>query len=140
VRSTILSRLTTDATLAALLPGGIYSATEISRQYTPGAFDASGEVRPCALLKMESEAPSGPYDAGDTLASTRLFVVVYVYERVGATAIDAALDRIFALLNLWHPTGAHCWEVRSAGDVRDLQDGALGCAMGYGRYVATRLR
>jgi hypothetical protein len=134
MRSTITAKLTGDTTLMALLTGGLHTATEITRQLTPTAFDANGEIKPCALVKIEGESPVGPYDS-----SGRLFAVVYLYERTGYTTIDAALDRAFVLLNLWKPSG-NVWQVRHADDARDLRDEALACSMGYGRYVVTRLR
>lgn len=134
MRSTVVAKLTGSTALMAVLTGGVHSATEITRQLTPTAFDANGEIKPCALVKMENYAPSGPYDT-----SERVAIVVYVYERSGYTAIDAALDLVFGLLNVWKPSG-QVWEVRHADEARDLQDEALACSMGYARFVATRNR
>jgi hypothetical protein len=133
MRDTFKARLAGGTALTALLTGGV-NTTLINRQETPGAFDANGEIRPCAFVKVESEAPSGPYTS-----SGRLYVTVYVYERSGYTTIDAALEEVFSLLNYWKPSG-NTWEVRHAGDTRDVGDEALGCSMSFGRYVATRLR
>ena len=134
MRETIRALLAADGTLAGLLTGGVWAATEISRQNTPGAFDANGELRPCALVKLESEGPVGPY-----VTSSRLFVLVMFYERSGYTAIDAAVARTYTLLH-YVKAGAAVWEMRHAGDVLDLEDQALECSLGMSRFVAVRLR
>jgi hypothetical protein len=135
IRDTIKNFLAADTTLMATLTGGLYTATEISRQLTPSAFDANDEVLPCALMVLEAEDPVGPYTT-----SSRLFVVVYFYERAGYTAIDAARDRVFALLNMQRISGSGMWEMRHVGDVPDQRDAALNCALGLSRYQVTRLR
>lgn len=133
MRDTFAARLAGGTALMALLTGGV-NTTPINRQESPGAFDANGEIRPCAFVKVESETLRGPYSS-----SGHLYVVVYVYQRSGYATIDAALEQVFSLLNYWKPSG-NVWEVSHAGDTRDVGDEALGCSMSYGRYVATRLR
>ncbi len=135
IRSAILAILAGDTTLLATLTGGVYSATEISRQLTPGAFDANGEVLPCALLVLEAEDPVGPYNT-----SSRLFVVLYLYEQQGYTAIDAALKRIYTLLHRQRISGNGIWEMRHVGDVPDQRDATLNCALALSRYQVTRSR
>jgi hypothetical protein len=132
MRDTLKGLLEADATLGALLTGGIHTG-EISRQATPEAFDAHGEVLPCALVKVEAETPTGPYRM-----SARQFVLVYLFQQHDTTAIDSALDRIFTLLHGAKPEGA--WECRWVGDVRDIEDGALRCQMALSRFQVTRLR
>jgi hypothetical protein len=134
VRETVRALLANDATLAVLLTGGVWAATEISRQNTPGAFDANGELMPCALVKLESEGPSGPF-----VTSSRLFVLVMFYERSGYTAIDAAVARAYTLLH-YVKVGTDVWEMRHAGDVLDLEDQALECSLGMSRFGAVRKR
>jgi len=101
-------------TLMAVLTGGVYSGMEISRQDTPDAFNASGEIKPCALLGVEADDAAGPL-----LHSSRMFVVVRFYERSGYTAIDVALERIYALLHRQRVSGEGVFEIRHTGDVRD---------------------
>jgi hypothetical protein len=124
-----------DTTLMATLTGGVYGEAGISRQATPGAFDANGEVKPCALLAMEAEDPAGPFPT-----SSRAFVTVYFYARAGYAEIDAALDRVYALLHRQRVSNEGVWDMRHAGDVRDQQDPALGCAMSMSRYQGYRRR
>ena len=137
MRELIADALGDDATLGGLLTGGIFGGTEISRQLTAGAFDANGEVLPCALVALEVETPNGPYPT-----SSRAFFTVTFYERAGFSTIDAALARVFALLNAQKVGSAsdRVWQVVHAEDSADLADPALGCAMRYSRYVAHRLR
>jgi hypothetical protein len=134
LRDDLLTTLTGDSELFDLLPGGIYTGTEISRQTTPSAFDSNGEIRPCALLRIESQSPVGPY-----ANSARTYVLVFVYQFKGYDVIDPALDRIFALLDR-KKVGDSTWEVRHADDVRDVEDQGLMCSMAYSRYVITRMR
>ena len=72
----IYDTLTADAQLAAMLPGGIHRANQISRQRTPTAFDEYGELLPCMLLKAESQTPWGPHHH-----SARLYVQMFLYQR-----------------------------------------------------------
>jgi hypothetical protein len=135
LRSALLDVLEDDATLTATLTGGVYGEAEISRQGTPGAFDANGEVLPCALLTMEAEDPAGPFPT-----SSRAFVTVYFYARAGYSAIDAALARVYALLHRQRVSDEGVWDIRHAGDVRDQRDPALDCAMSMSRYTVYRRR
>lgn len=135
IRSAILAVLSGDATLLTILTGGVYTATEISRQLTPDAFDSNGEVLPCALLSVEAEDPAGPFET-----SSRAFVTLHVYERQGYTAIDAALARIYVLLHRQRVSGEGVWDIRHAGDVRDQRDPILECALSISRFQVTRLR
>jgi hypothetical protein len=135
MRDAIKQMLEGDATLMALLPGGIYSGREISRQEMPSAFDENLELRPCALIKVETETPSGPYDT-----SARLIFSVWLYQRAGYDAIDAAMKRVFELLNRVVMPGQKCWEIRHSDDVTDQTDDSLMTSMGMSRYVAIRMR
>lgn len=140
LRDLIADGLGDDATLMALLTGGLHTATEISRQATPTAFDANGEVRPCGLVANEVETPYGPYGIQST--GSRGFVTVTFYERDGYDSIDAALARSYTLLH-GQKVGAgsdHVWQVQHADDSADLQDPGLMCSMRYSRYVVHRLR
>ena len=132
IRSALLSVLSGDTALMATLTGGVYGEAEISRQGTPGAFDANEEVLPCALLAMEAEDPAGPFPT-----SSRAFVTVYFYARAGYSAIDTALARVYALLHRARVSNEGVWQIRHAGDVRDQRDPALDCAMSMSRYQVT---
>jgi hypothetical protein len=128
------AKLVSDPTLASLLPGGIWDAAEITRQLTPTAFDANGEIRPCALVKLETESSVDPYPTG-----SRLFVLVLFYELSGYVTIDLAMERVYALLHRGK-IGSNVWEVDHTNDVLDLKDPALNCSLAMSRYMFTRLR
>lgn len=134
MRAAILAALTGDATLMGLLTGGIHTALEISRQYTPAAFDTNGEILPCALLRLETEGPTGPYRT-----SSRLFAAVLFYQRHGYDVIDQAVARTFAVLHERH-TGAGMWQILHADDVLDQEDQALGCSLAMSRFAVYRMR
>jgi len=135
MRDAILSCLTSDAALMAILTGGIYTATLISRQTTPAAFNAARELLPCALLRFEDESQVSPY-----ATSARLVFVLYFYQRAGYDQIDAARARCYALLNHVRVPGAPAWEVRHANDVLDQADDTLSASMSFSRYQVMRLK
>ena len=130
----LLSSLTGDTTLMAALTGGVHSDTRISRQYTPTAFDANGELLPCALLRMATDVPVPPHGRG-----SRQMVDVYLYQRTGYDAIRTARDRIF---DLWHEqkVGAQTWQIFHTDDANDQEDDALGCSLIVTRFVVVRLK
>jgi hypothetical protein len=136
VRDTIRDWLADDATLMALLPGGLYAGGEISRQETPDAFDASGEIQACGLVALEVQAPVGPYTN-----SMRQFFTVTFWQRDGFDAIDAAIDETFTRLHdtkVGETSGV--WTVLHAEDSPDMEDPGLRCSMRYGRYTMVRAR
>jgi hypothetical protein len=135
VRDTVKALLEADTTLMAILTGGVYAGGEISRQGMPDAFDSNGEILPCALVRVETETPYGPYDD-----SSRQYLVVMFYERSGYANIDAALARVYELLHKTRLGATGVWEVVHADDVRDQEDQALACSLSYSRYVITRSR
>ena len=130
--------LIADSTLTGHLTGGLYMAQtvdSISRQNTPNAFDANGEILPCALLKSESATPWGPhYD------SAREYVLIYFYQRFGYASIRPARQRVYELTHRTQitPVGTDkLWRIDWANDILDSGDQALGAAMIMSRYVAT---
>jgi hypothetical protein len=132
IRDDIEAVLQADGTLTGLLTGGIHAGGTITRQDTPGAFDANIEVLPCALINIETEVQSGPYKG-----STRAYMRVFFYQRSGYDVIDQALARVFTLLNR-QKIGSKTWEVRWADDVRDQREQALGCSLSMSRYEVIR--
>lgn len=137
MRAAILAKLSGDTALMGTLTGGMHTATEISRQTTPAAFDASGELCPCGLLRLETSTPFGPFEH-----SQRLYFVVMLYQRSGCDSIEAARSRVYALLHKTcvSPTAGACWEIEHANDVLDVRDEALACSLALSRFVATYRR
>jgi len=134
LQSDLLTSLTSDSALMALLTGGVYTDTRISRTNTPAAFDTNAEIKPCALLKLGVETPVPPYVRG-----TRLFIEVYLYQYLGYTTIKTARDRLY---DLWHEkkVGTATWQILCTDAGGDAEDEALGCSLIVSRYVAMRKR
>lgn len=127
----IVDLLKNDTELAATLTGGVWRAVEISRQATPGAYDANKELKPCALVRQETETPWGPYEH-----SARLYVTVWFYQRNGYEAIEAARQRVYTLLHRQRIADGN-WGIEHASDLLDSEDPGLGVPMAMSRYVAT---
>ncbi len=131
----IKARLEEDSELMTLLTGGIHNdVEEISRQNTPGAFDANNEIRPCALIKIGTEIPLRGY-----LTSVQTPVTIYFYERGGYDTIETAMGFVYADLNE-QKIGGSVWNIEFDNAVYQQRDQALDCALGTLRFVAKRLK
>lgn len=134
--ATIFAALEGDAVLATILTGGLYDGTEvndISRQATPAAYDDYSEMKPCAILKPETQAPAGPHPD-----SSRLFVTLWFYQQNGSAAIDAGRERAYQLLHRATLAGSGgLWDVRHVNDLLGIELQALGVPAIMSRYVAT---
>ena len=132
----IFNALHGDATLLALLPGGLYDGLQvqdITRQATPNAFDAYAEIKPCGILKPETQTPWGALEDG-----SRLYVVLWLYAQHDMTALDAARERAYALLHRQQvTTDAHIFDVRHANDLLGGEVQALNVPFVLSRYYAT---
>ena len=118
-----------DVALLALLPGGVWQGIgEISRQSAPAAFDANSELRPCALVKAESERDDGPA----RIAGAQM-VAIWVYDRTSDENVEAAVARIHALLRR-RQMGAGMWEANRIGATWGWRDDALAAQGGVARY------
>ena len=134
--SAILATLQGDASLVGILTGGVYDGTEVSdvsRQTTPPAYDDYSELKPCAIVKPETQAPAGPHPDG-----SRLFVTVWFYQQAGSAAIDLARIRAYHLLHRANLAGSDgLWDVRHVNDMLGIELQALGVPAIMSRYVAT---
>lgn len=139
VLGVFVDTLTNDATLLALLPGGLYdgrTVQEVSRQNTPAAYDEWQEIRPCGLIKAESQTPWGPLHDG-----SRLYVAVWLYAQSSYTALDAARERIYALLHRKQlSTDAGIFDVRHANDMPGMEAPAMPATLTVCRYYVTAMR
>ena len=132
----IKTALLADAPLVALLTGGIHNdVEEISRQNTPSAFDANGELKPCALIKFNTELP---LRSGYKRAVNDPFTI-YFYQRAGYDVIEPAMNLAFDDLNE-KKIGTGVWSIEFDIAVNQQRDTALDCALGSLRFVAKRLR
>jgi hypothetical protein len=128
--------LSGDASLLAILTGGLYDGLEvreITRQATPNAFDAFGELLPCAITKPETATPWGPHpDSG------RLYLLVWFYQQQNHVQIEAARERVYKLLHRQEIAGATgIYDVRHANDLLGVEAQGLDVPMIMSRYVVT---
>lgn len=129
----IKSAMEADDDLMNLLTGGVFAdVEEISRQLTPAAFNADGEIQPCALIKEGTEIKLGPTRRGVQTPFT-----VYFYQRSGYDVIEEAMARAFDGLNE-QKIGVGTWNIEHDVTVRQQRDTALDCALGSLRFVAKR--
>jgi hypothetical protein len=127
--------LEADMALMTLLTGGVFAEVEeISRQNTAAAFDANGEIQPCALIKLGVETKAGPY-----ARSVRTPVRIYVYQRQGYDVIYPAMDLMFDDLND-QKIGERVWNIEFSSDIKGQRDQALDCALSSQIYTAIRHR
>lgn len=128
--SDIKSILIGDATLMAILTGGVFTSADvgrdgITRDSAPGAFDTSGYLKPCALVKERGSVPDN--QVVDTIqghASAGQVVEIWNYEDEGYTNIDAAQARQFVLLFGLQLSGT--FPLEWAGTLnREVDEGAL---------------
>lgn len=98
--------LDADATLDALLTGGIHQSSTvgplgITRETVASAFDANGYLKPCALVSQRNRVPTGDVlDFDAQLESMRQIVEVWLYadSSAGYSTLDTAALRIRTLL------------------------------------------
>ena len=127
--------LEADATLMALLTGGVHDdVEEVSRQNTPTAFDASGEIMPCALIKLGVETRRGPF-----AHSVQTPVTIYFYEFSSYEVINPAMARVYGLLHD-QKIGSATWRVDYESSTHNQRDSGLDCAFTTARFVAVRNR
>jgi hypothetical protein len=133
--SAIETLLEADATLVAILTGGIHDTGEITRQLAPAAFNANNEIKPCALLKSSNELAMQ-----NKIQAVQTPLVIYLYQRSGYTAIDAALARIHTLLEQLHIGTSSVWEVQFNSEIARTVDEGLKCPMAVQRWNLIRKR
>jgi len=139
IRTDLRETLEGDATLVAILTGGIYDASELPQdgltpEAAPGAYAANGvTLKPCAVLRFrnmnETEIVGN---------SRRRFFEIYFYQHVGQAQIDIAQARCRALL---HPhkqfttSSDQFYYTTWVDDLGDLvADELNGAAMSFSRY------
>lgn len=128
--------LSTDTALMAILTGGFYNADEITRQATPGAYDIKVRLKPCGLIKPETQVSLQPHPQG-----SRLFVTVWLYSQAGRSDLEPARNRIYQLLHdnydVVPSDGSGCWRVEHADDLLGRKDPDLQAHLEMSRYACT---
>ena len=142
--SSIKARLEADATLLATATGGVWDFAEtgrlgINRTNTPAAFDSSGVIKPCVLLRLRSATPDGVLqDDSGQYQSVREVIEVYFYEDSGYSAIETMRTRCYVLLHATQVTGV--FAVRWAGDIRSQIDFDLNASVERSDYSVVTYR
>lgn len=96
MKSIIATYLLNDATLAALLTGGLYyDKIEINRQLTPNAFDSNNFVKPCALLKGDDLRNAEIFNNAPVMQGFTLYI--YTSPQSSSTA-ESIVNRVTQLL------------------------------------------
>lgn len=132
LRDTLRLALQADATLTAILTGGIWDAATLDREglsLADVAKDTNGvRIKPAAVLRFRG---SNPTDQSDTIvgAESRFFEV-WVYADSGYATIDSAIRRIKALFDLHYFTSDNegLTYLRWAGDIGEIEAPELGNA------------
>ena len=126
--------LQADATLVAIVTGGIHDAVEIRQDLTPGAFDATTkEIKPCLLVRTGNEV-----SRVNKVYAVNTPLTLYFYQRSGFGSIDSALARVHTLLAGKHVAGSRVWEIRFNTEIARTTDEALYCSLAVQRYDVIR--
>lgn len=134
--------LTANAPLMAILTGGVHTRDEvgeISMTNTAAAFDANGELKPCALVALGTEVKRPGIDHTGIGVAVQTPLIIYFYERSGYTNISAAMDLTFTLLS-GKKIGTSTWRVEYENEIKEQTDQALDCPLGMQRFVVVRRR
>jgi len=99
LREAVVTLLTSDATLSALLTGGVFNAEDFSfdgggADEIPYAVDGI-TIKPFAIVRFQESTTIAPVKVRAELQS----VEIYVYANVAYVTIDSAISRIKTLLN-----------------------------------------
>jgi hypothetical protein len=121
-----------DIDLVMLLTGGIYSVAQLNpTMEPPSPYDAVGRVRPCALIRKETSAATGPRNRFD-----RQFVVIFFYDYAGYDTINAAMIQTRQLLHE-RRIGDGAYQLWHVDTIQDQYDDALLAYMHRARYEVT---
>lgn len=139
IQTTLRTALEADATLVAILTGGIYDASELDKNgldiNTSGLY-SNERLNPCAVLRWRGAAAYGPHYTVDR-RSERRFVEIYFYEEDGNANIDAAIRRVKLVLDRTQRTADNggLWWCNWVSDFGEsVADELHGAAMNFSRY------
>lgn len=136
--------LEADATLLATATGGVWTfdstgRTGINRTSTPAAFDSTGIIKPCILLKLRSSIPDDAVvDEGAQKASYREMIECWLYADPDFTAIETMSSRIYTLLHCKRLNGPFFF--RWAGDIQGPRDMTLDAWTLRSDYMVNAIR
>jgi hypothetical protein len=137
MKEAVYERLSTDAELIALLPGGIYAGwivEEISRTTTPAAFDEFKELLPTGLLTWRNRTPHEGMPS--RMGAMREEFAFMMYDKYGSAILDQARQRVRELLFDWWPTDVKGWGINYQGSLPDAEDVALESTLAVALFEA----
>ena len=143
--SEVATRLRADATLVALVPGGIYTVGDLGEagitdpKTTPNAW-LGGRLRPTVIVRARAPVPSfGLVNLRDGLASASQMLEVYAYARQNHGVLTQVQDRIYTLLQGYALDAA--WPTVWTGSLGPLPAPELGDAdMSRSEYQIVTIR
>lgn len=136
LKSEVRDLLANDATVQAHLTGGVYTVVEIKKteEECEDAFDdGTGEILPCANIRVTTENPFGPHDETQEVFFT---IYYYQYRASGNEAITAAAARVRQLLHRRRVPGTT--QIFHSTSNPDLEDPALEASLHIDRYRVVR--
>lgn len=134
VKELIKSIIVVDPFLNQVLIGGVHSAIEISRTFTPMAFSDT-DILPCALIKI-----SGNFPADNTnYPAIRTPFRFFLYEPYTSNLIVQVLDRLYSMFSNTQLANT-VWESQFVSDVPDAVDNILQCRLAIANYQLIRTR
>ena len=134
------SGLEADATLMAMLPGGVH-AGRVTNVNTPTAYDSTtGELLPCIRIRVETEVPMGfasEQTPGAQYLPMRTPVALYFLRQENQAALAAPMARAFAIMQGARLAGVHScvW----SETVAEATEDTLQLAQSMQRYYLTRM-
>lgn len=108
----VAEALRADATLMAILLGGVYTEEEVGVEGirrgdsspTADAFDQGGILQPCAVVRHHSPFPSDEVrDEDEGMMSVQQVISVFYYQFRGHLIVDSAKDRGYSVLQGFKP-------------------------------------
>lgn len=136
--SAIVTKLTADTALMAMLTGGVHDFSDVGRKglnrlQVPGAYnEQTGLLKAVAVVIESDETPTyEAVNAADGYMSTvtPIFIFIYDHGDNGYGTVKAAYDRIYTLLHARQITGA--FQVLWVGAQRDKREPLLKDACFY---------
>lgn len=132
---TVKDVLANDATFAGYATGGIHAEPEISRQTTPTAFNANGELLPCCLVVLKEVQQNDSHRK-----AVRQFVDLFFYQRwqAGTDSIDNMANRAYRLLHDTRIPGTA--RIYFEDELPDVPEPVLSANVRLATYVADSIR
>lgn len=134
MKAAIAGRLQGDATLTALLTGGVYTRLVKQGMAAPTPFDSVGRIKPCVAVRMETAA-----GAHVKAKARQVFVSLFFYDWQESDVLEQARARARLLLNGWRPGSEGSYLMRHVSDQLDLFDDELSAHTAISRYVVPEL-